>query len=549
LVTGNGQYATFNQVKPNFYGLSLTDEFRPTPKLTINGGVRVDIYQYRGANTSGGPARQFFYNAYDREMCLSTTDQSVVSKVYGLKLASPAVPCPTGYVAAPFTNPSGSVSQTYDVFQPRLGFTYTLDPNTVFRASYGRYGQPPNSAFEQYNLSQANAPATLYGTYGFQQYGYYTPNHPIPPAASNNYDFSLEHQFPGQVSVKLTPFLRTTQNQIEQFYLNRATNFVSGLNVGSQTSRGFEFELDKGDFSRNGLAAKLSFAYTNSYIKYSTLANGSTVLTPVINAIQTYNKFTKTGGGSPCYTTKGAADPACANGSIANPYYNAPAQGTDLFAPGSQTIPYDIVPAGSGLDATQIGYPYVASLVLNEKMNKFAIAPILQVFAGQRYGNPIGTSGIDPSACTAALAPSTAGDSRYNFGPQAGSSFDAAKCGTLAGGIPNQQTGTFDGIGAYTNPTNVLLHMQLSYELTKNFSLTANVTNIVNTCFGGTKAPWTVSGSCSYTYANQGLSSAIGNTFNPGDGTQKQAFGQYTYAPGFTSQQPLGVFVNANFKL
>ena len=89
-----------------------------------------------------------------------------------------------------------------------------------------------------------------------------------PAVVSNNYDFSLEHQFSGDTSMKLTPFMRKTQDQIQQFYLDQRTNFVSGLNVGAQTSQGFEFELDKGDFSRNGLAARLSFTYTNSYIQY-----------------------------------------------------------------------------------------------------------------------------------------------------------------------------------------------------------------------------------------------------------------------------------------
>ena len=62
--------------------------------------------------------------------------------------------------------------------------------------------------------------------------------------------------------------------QIQQFYLSQATGFVSGLNVGQQTSQGVEFEFDKGDFARPGLAARLTFAYTNSYINYTALSNG-----------------------------------------------------------------------------------------------------------------------------------------------------------------------------------------------------------------------------------------------------------------------------------
>jgi hypothetical protein len=556
LVIGNGQYATYNNLTPQFFGASINDQIHPTEKLTINAGLRLDDYQFIGGDTSGGNARAFWYNAYNSEICQTANGQTLSIR--------PAVgaPCPTGTSAVDFTNPGGNVTETYPEFQPRLGLTYSLSPRTVFRASYGRYTQPPNTAFEQYNGMQSNAPALLYGTYGFQQYGFTTPSHPVPPAASSNYDFSIEQSLPGGVSFKLSPFLRSTQNQTENFYLNRATDFVSGLNVGDQTSRGVEFELDKGDFARDGLSSKLSFAYTNSYVKYNTLSNGSTVLTPIVDAINTYNSFTKGGGGSPCYTplTKtggGTADAACAAGDIANPYYNAPEQDANAFSGSGSYTPYDTIPVGIGVSAQQIGYPFVTSLVLNEKIKRFAITPIIQLFAGQRYGSPLATEGIDPTTCGGTLAGSTSSDPRYQFGAAGGSPFNASSCGLLTGGMPNTQTGTFDGIGAYSEPSQLLMHLQLSYDLTKSVTLTANLSNVVNTCFGGSKVPWKVSGACIYgvdgagdqadeAIGSPGISGAIGNAFNPGDAIQPGM--RYAYAP-FWIQQPLGVYVNANVKL
>ena len=211
-------------------------------------------------------------------------------------------------------------------------------------------------------------------------------------------------------------------------------------------------------------------------------------------------------------------------------------------------MPYDTIPAAIGVSSTQIGVPYVASLVLNEKIKRFSIAPIFQLFAGQRYGTPLSTAGIDPTACTGALNTTTAGDARYANGPQAGASFDASKCGQLDNGIPNIESGRFDGIGAYVNPTNLLMHMQLSYEVSKNFAITANVSNVINTCFGGSSVPWNIAGACGYTYSNGGNQGALGNTYNPGDGTQKQAIGKSAYVPIF-SQQPLGIAVQASLKL
>src|SRR5260370_28030800 len=136
------------------------------------------------------------------------------------------------------------------------------------------------------------------------------------------------------MSFKLTPFYRTTQNQIQQFYLDEKTNCVSALNVGRQISSGVEFQFQKGDFSRNGFAALLSYTYTNARIKFTPFANGSSILTPINQSIQQYNaytsfcaanatdsrcgKTTNSLGAAACYTTSGTPDPACAAGDVAN---------------------------------------------------------------------------------------------------------------------------------------------------------------------------------------------------------------------------------------
>ena len=86
----------------------------------------------------------------------------------------------------------------------------------------------------------------------------------------------------------------------------------------------------------------------------------------------------------------------------------------------------------------------------------------------------------------------------------------------------------------------------MNYEVTKNFAITANVTNLLNECFGGTNVPWKISGACGYTYNQFGLTGGIGNTYNPGEPIQPSL--RYSYVP-FFSQSPVGVYVNANIKL
>ena len=549
-VVGNGLYATYNTVKPKFGALSITDNFSPTPKLTINYGLRLDSFTFDGSNTNTGPARDLYFNAFNLDNCVDSTGAVVA------KTGTPTGPCQPGTTAAQLRNVPSQIN-TYSIFQPRAAFTYSVDPTTVIRASYGRYAQAPNAEFQQYNTLQANLPALLGSA--FYKFGFTTPGHEVRPPTSNNYDVSFEHGFKGSdISFKLTPFLRKTQDQIQQFYLDQKSGFVSGLNVGRQTSQGFEFEVDKGDFARDGIAAKLAFTYTNSYIKYNTLSNGSTVVTGINGDIQTYNAYTSfcasnpgdkkcgsttTGvAAAPCYTPSGAPDAACASTSVANPYWQAPVQ--SLIDSNASFATYDLFPGPIGSAAAAYGAPYFATVVLQYKHKKVALTPTLQFAAGQKYGAPETSPGIDPAACAAGLAGSATSDGRYKYGAAGGSGYDATQCGTLPGAIPDPATGNFDGIGSFRAPSSLQLHFQAAYAIDKRTTLTANFANVINRCFGGTKTSFTVSGACSYGVIGTGQS-PVGNVFNPGQVIQPVL--AQPYQPGFAGY-PFNVYFNLKVK-
>jgi len=556
----NGLYATYNTVVPRFSAFSATDQWKPSEKVSVDYGLRFDQFQFVGSDTGDGPARQFWYQAFNLDNCVGTAP----SNLGNLIARNPGQACAAGSSAANFTNPSGNVTQTYDEVQPRVAGTYQIDPRTVLRASYGRYSQAPNSAFEQYNALQADAPDLLYGVYNFQKFGFTTPNHAVQPETSNNFDLSYEHQFAGDLSVKLTPFLRTTQNQIQQFYLNQQTSFVSGLNVGQQTSQGLEFELDKGSFAQNGVAGKLSFTYTNSFIKYTPLSNGSTIITPFNQAIQQYNGYTsfcashptdsrcgKTATGAvaaPCYTTTGAPQGVsgaapCSSADVANPYWNAPVQG--LFDVNGNYPTFDIFPAGIGTSVNTYGAPYFATLVLQYKHDKLAVTPAFQFFAGQRYGAPLTTYGVAPDQCAAVFGGSPNGP-RYPYGAAGGTPFDASACSDLAGGIPDPYTKQFDSLGAFIAPSQFQMHLQLSYQVSAKTTLIANFTNIVNSCFGGTKTGFTLSSACGYGVVGGGTAGDVGNAYNPG--AHIQPYLNTPYEPTF-QLYPFNFFVSAQFKV
>ena len=186
LVTETFVQRNLNQVNTAFSGYSINDQWRPDDRLNVNVGLRIEDFDYMLGDTSpNDPARQFWFNAYNAEFCFAPG----VNNSKPIDRTNNGVgPCPTvngiqtvplGQSAyGPLVNTSGG-GYTTARFQPRLGATYTLDPNSILRASFGIYARPPNSSWTQYNTINQNLPAFL-GTH-FYGYGFNTPDHVDPP--------------------------------------------------------------------------------------------------------------------------------------------------------------------------------------------------------------------------------------------------------------------------------------------------------------------------------------------------------------------------------
>ena len=571
-VAETGPNATYNTVKPRFSNFAITDEFKPTAKITINAGLRYDNFQFTGSDTQpNDPARSLFVNGFNAAYCETTPGLPLVLN------KTPNVPCSTVFPGSTNANFQNTPSQkfSYGTAQPRIGATYALSADTVLRASYGSYVQAPSSAFEQYNALQANLPS-IGGFQTFYKLGFHTPGHAVRPPISYNVDASLEHHFKGSdTSFKLTPFKRKTRDQIQNFFLDQQSAFVSGLNVGRQTSQGIELAVTKGDFARDGLSASFAFTYTNSFINYSKLANGSTVIDGVNSDIKTYNQFTSycathpgdakygcssTVTAAPCYDTAGNPLAACAAGSVANPYYNAPVQ--SLFDPNANYPTYDLLVGGIGSAAGSFNVPYSATLVLNYRKNRLAVTPSLQFQGGTRYGSPQSTPGIDPRTCAATLGSAISNDPRYKYGGT-GSPYDATSC---AGDgvttfnnivIPSSFSGTFDSLGAYVQPSEVLANMNISYAATKSLSFNLTLANLYHTCFGGSKTGFTQNDNkvCSYGIVQGGNLTPTGNFYNPGNTIEKAVAYPYQAnyggfnTDGNSTRTPFTVYLDAKLKL
>jgi hypothetical protein len=569
----NGRYGGGNQAKPSFLSASLTDQWKPSPQLLFNFGVRLDRFQYKLSDT-GGPARNFWFNAFNNSYCvLPGGGQVPAYNPANDTGVNQACPNPTGVQEVPaiMTNLPNDTT-TYNEFEPRIGGTYTVNPDNVLRFSYGKYTQAPNTAYEQYNL--LNQDLASYDANNFWPIGFTTTTHAIRPPTSTNYDFSWEHQS-GDMSFKLTPFLRQTKDQIQNFFLDQKTGFVSGLNVGRQTSDGVEFELTKGDFNHNGLSGLVSATFTRSLIKYSPTQNGGSVMSTVNVAIQQYNSYTKACAGvagssnpnAPCGTFGGTTNAfACFDSTtglgtnvctgptdIANPYYNAPSRG--LFDLNGAYLPFGTIPGAIEAAVASYETPFAATLVLNWKHDKFAVSPQFQFFEGGYYGDPLTGHGVNPATCGALAGGAIAGDPRYKYGGT-GNPYDALTCtGTVP--IPDPYTGNFDNLGAFRAPNQLLMHMQFSYDVSPRVALTLNLANLINACSGGTSMPWTKYANnkvCGYTLPGYGAPlpyggvgpNTAGGIFNPGATFQPMLAFPYQENPTI---QPFNAFLGLKIKL
>jgi hypothetical protein len=343
----------------------------------------------------------------------------------------------------------------------------------------------------------------------FWGFGFTNPGHDNPVQTSNNADFSSEKRLHGtDVTLKASPFYRYTTHQSVSVPLG--PNFVSAVNLGTQRSYGVEFQIQKGDPTRDGLSGAVSYTYTNAKIRYENAPNGTNAIDTINNYIKAYNALTKAGGGSPCYDptnviATGNAGSDCSKATdIVNPYYNQSQQG--LL---DRTGWYDTFPNSPPEDAPAFGGPSAISPNfftgwLNYKHGKLDIAPNFVLSQGQSYGNPTAMYGLDPRTCgdnqNGAVFAASGGNAGTppvaGVGSQYGEDANYYSCGaslaTSSGylAIPDPYTGSFDGVGQYREPWQFNLGAMIQYQLSPKVTATLNLANIVNRCFGGSSTAW-----------------------------------------------------------
>src|SRR5579871_2538991 len=244
-----------NTVRPRFTNAALQDQWRPSDKFLLNASIRYDNFTYVLPD-SANAANIFYANQTANYTCV----QAATNQVMVQPLPPGAVPpanaqyvvgdCnkaatllfPTGPhtgwvhpngtvqdgVAAPNFTSSSPGSYSLDYWQPRFSATYTASPDTVFRASAGRFTQPPISASVQY-LSSTGDNRSLWNN--LMNLGFYSPFHPLPGISSAQYDLSWEQHLHGtDMSFKLTPYYTWVAGWQQQSFIG--AGFVTQVQIG-----------------------------------------------------------------------------------------------------------------------------------------------------------------------------------------------------------------------------------------------------------------------------------------------------------------------------
>jgi hypothetical protein len=537
IVTRPSGSGTTNGIIPKFTTFALEDEFRPNDKLDINLGVRMERYEYDLVN-SNTPAFNMFFNAAQHVYCYDPVTKQPILTPLGPTTPPPANPvvtayngvCPVGPSGQPGLHPDGvgghllysatsPSSLAHNLFSPRIGGTYTFNPDTVLRFSAGRYTQPTPAAFEQY-LNQNPASAASSDFSHFFGFGFYNPSHDNPVQTSNNYDVSLEkHLKNTDVTLKLSPFYRYTTNQSVTVPLG--PNFVSAVNLGTQRSTGVEFQIQKGDPTRDGWSGAISYTYTSAKMRFENAPSGRNAIDTLNDYIKAFNALTQGGGGAQCYSTTLAQGPlgnvpeACIATSIKNPYYAMSVQPLLDRTAFYNTYPNQ-PPGDPGSNSQTAISPNLITGWMQWKKNKLAIAPNFVLAEGASYGGPTDIFGTDPRTCGAnqsqGLTPIVPPGSTYALNAdyfQCGASISGAN-GYLA--VPNSFNGNnFSSLGQYREPWQINIGAQVRYDVSPKMTAVLDLANLYNRCFGGSSTAWSSAfapGSYVCGYGNQPYFSA-----------------------------------------
>ncbi len=144
--TNNGADAELNNVRPAFTNASISDLFKPTDRLTsmLASASKTSRTTFCQTDT---PGNELLVNNYNASHCISGL--TVTSRVLWARLP--------GRLHADRAHSVSPARLDYaHIFSPRFGATYQFDPNTIVRASYGRFHPAGGNIGGRFNVHSGN---------------------------------------------------------------------------------------------------------------------------------------------------------------------------------------------------------------------------------------------------------------------------------------------------------------------------------------------------------------------------------------------------------
>ncbi|HXN08750.1 MAG TPA: carboxypeptidase regulatory-like domain-containing protein [Candidatus Acidoferrales bacterium] len=460
--------SNWSTVTPLDWDGVISDKWKPSDKLLFDLGLRWDEMgfqlmpmkisgpdgiAYLAEQLNGQCLNGFAYSASDPRIIGPTGNQNcndiitaaaanpgndVIQDAYENVSGNPFA-AKDAVGAAAWQDVTGKLAYFY--LSPRFGATWNVDPRDVIRLSVGRYVQPPNSAYEQYRDNPLFGPGrTARRLNQFYNGLNFLAVHNVLPQDSTNYDLSIEHEFTGGVSVKITPYYRNTRNQVLNIPFNpQSPSFVTGDNFGNSRIKGVEFLLVKNVTSENGIGGTLSATYTDTKIRFAR-APGGTSFIDLVNGTGLNGQCVGSGicGYNAAYHT---------NFPLLDP--------TGYYSPSFVMSPTAIGPS--------YDVKFVVNLTLDARTAGFDFVPTFNYQSGNPYGDPLNfpDAHCAPGAPVPGCVPVPAGSTFYG-----------------ATG-PDPYTGRFDSIGELKGPSWWTLNMAVSHDIGHNLKASILGTNLL----------------------------------------------------------------------
>lgn len=194
------------------YGMYVQDDFKPTPRLTLNTGIRYDLQVFQenpyGQNSLYVPSVQkvvIFAKTYPTSVIPAFIPNTVLASTVGLP-----------------SNVFSYLGQAKTNIAPRFGFVYQAFPNTVIRGAFGLFYNliPPQyiqgGAFAGYpftssqTFSQPSSTVPSFTMYApFSSTGAFSANpsvnaqHSTVAPYAEQYNLAVEHQFAKGLDVRV----------------------------------------------------------------------------------------------------------------------------------------------------------------------------------------------------------------------------------------------------------------------------------------------------------------------------------------------------------